>query len=106
MEIILRSEILYKSPEFHKKIREKLKLCTGCIVSSCNESSLAPCVEKCMEPCTAFKLSYESKKTELLEQLKNEMLSACLHNPDQESCKRSIVSKYRESISSLFESPN
>lgn len=102
MEIILRSEIFYKSPEFHSKLRKTLTACTDCIVNTCEPSSLDPCVEICMKPCVAFKLSYDSKKNELLEDLKKAMISECLNAKDQDSCSKSVVSHYNESISSLL----
>jgi hypothetical protein len=104
MEVILKSEIFYKSPEFHEVIRDRLKGCTDCIVRKCTASNLDVCVEACMSPCVEFKLDYETKKSEILENLKSTMLSTCLPSPNKESCIKEVNSFYSQQLSQLFSS--
>ena len=104
MEAILVSEVLYKSPAFHEVVRKKLISCTDCIISQCKASSLDPCVESCMEPCTTFKSNYESRRLEILESLKNTMLRECLNSPTQETCVKTVVSSHVSQISAVFAS--
>ena len=104
MEIILKSEILYKSPEFHEIVRKKLTSCTDCITKSCSSSNLNPCVEVCMKPCIEFKLDYENKRNQLLDSVKNSMLNECLQSTNKKACQKKLISSHLERLSELFSS--
>lgn len=104
MEVLLRSEIFCKSPQFHEKVRSYLKHCTNCIVSQCIAEELEPCVEFCMKPCVEFKISYESKRQALLSDLKQEFITQCSDRDDIQQCESHIIEKYNHLLSSLFES--
>jgi hypothetical protein len=104
MEILLRSEFFFTSPDFHSKLRSNLQKCTGCIVSQCTKDSLDPCIEFCMSPCVEFRVKYESSRKSLLNNLKDEMLLTCLHKPDRERCAEQVRDNYRSRLSTLFTS--
>ncbi|CAG9324625.1 unnamed protein product [Blepharisma stoltei] len=103
MELILRTEILYKSPEIHQIVRQKLLKCTENIVKKCNPENLDTCVDEHMAPCREFKLQYESKRNELLDKIKKDMLSSCLNSEDKESCKRRVVESNISEVDKLLE---
>lgn len=101
MELILRTEILYRSPEVHNLVRQRLLKCTGNIVANCNEQKLDQCVDQYIEPCRAFKLEYEAKRNFLLEKVKTEMVVSCLDSTDKEICKKDIISQNLQELDKL-----
>ena len=104
MEAILRSDILYKSPEFHQIIRQKLIVCTDCIIGKCNSNNFDACIDNCMKPCVEFKLDYESKRSKILESLKDKMLDECLNSVDQDSCKKKVINEHLGYMTNIFHS--
>jgi len=104
MEVLLRSEIFYKSPEFHNKVRTYLKHCTNCILSQCSADEFDPCVNFCMKPCTDFKINYELKRQSLLTDMKTEFITLCTQKSETSQCESQLIDKYNQLLTSLFES--
>lgn len=103
MEILLKTELIYRN-SLSEVFREKLRDCTACVVQQCKEKTVfEQCVKSCMEPCVRSKLEFERRRRELLEDIREELVSSCARAEDVELCREKVVRKYRSGLNRLTE---